>query len=406
MARQFFSDGELIDEDHTNPEGAIAHTARAISEGKTVLFEAAIRWEDTLIRVDILRKNTEGSWDLLEVKSGTSRGRAKKEYLFDLAVQKYVMQGSGIPLGKVCLMRLNHTYRRQGPLVLRELFSTVEMDDVIERELEKVPVYLNDMRQALSGEEAPTAIIGGVCKQPYPCEFKETCWGELPSDSIHYLAYIDDTVRADLTARGFRRIPEIPEGVLTRAESIRHWECETKGEPPPNLRPLKAHLEKLAYPLYFLDFETFGYAIPRYDRTRPYQQLTFQYSLHVQREADAPIEHYEYLHQSEDDPRRPLATSMISNLGDKGTIIAYYASFESHRIQELASDFPEFSESLLRLIPRIWDLEIPFSQRWVVKKAFQGRSSIKLILPALVPSLSYSGLTIKAGDQATQSYHE
>lgn len=405
-ARTLFPDGVLIDEDHRNPEGAIASTQRAISEGKTVLFEAALRRDDVLIRADILRKNTDGTWDLLEVKSSTSRGKAKKEYLFDLAAQKYVMQGSGIPLGKTCLVRLNHQFRKLGPSKTEDLFTIDTMDHLIERELERVPEYLKQMRDTLARAEEPLGVLGGVCKNPYPCEFKEHCWGKLPPDSIHYLTYIDDQIRAELTSRGIQRIKDIPSGILTRTESIRHWECETTGEPAPDRKKLQAHLEKLAYPLYFLDFETFGYAIPRYDLTRPYQPLTFQYSLHIQREPGGEIEHHEYLHRGEDDPRRPLAESMIHHLGDKGSIIAYYASFESHRIQELAEDFPALSPQLLPFVARMWDLEIPFSQRWVVKKAFQGRSSIKLILPALVPALSYSGLTIKAGDQATQSYHE
>ena len=48
---------------------------------------------------------------------------------------------------------------------------------------------------------------------------------------------------------------------------------------------LGKELESLKYPLYFMDFESVNPAIPRFSGMRPFDQLPFQWSLHVQREA-------------------------------------------------------------------------------------------------------------------------
>lgn len=407
LARERFPGGELIDEDHTAPEEALAHTRRAIESGQTTLYEAAFVFENVLVRADILVKNAEDTWDLYEVKSGTNRDEPKKEYLLDLAVQKYVLQGAALPVGKTHLVRLNRHYRRKGKLDLTQLFDVKEMDVQIRRELQLVPAYLKELQEILGGNEPPASNIGSVCKNPYVCEFKAHCWKDLPENSIHYLTHIRDSLRHDLLHQDIHTIAEIPEDMLTDARQIRQWECEVhEKEAEPDIENIAQHLFQLHYPIYFLDFETSGYAIPAFESTRPYQKLPFQFSLHVQPSPFAHCEHHEFLCDERKDPRLDAIRALLSRIGKTGSVVVYHASFEGPVLRELAKDFPEHADGLFSIASRLWDLEHPFAQRWICRAEFRGKSSIKYVLPGMIPGFSYKDLEIKSGDLAMQAYQD
>lgn len=406
LGRTLYPGGELIGEDYTQPDEALAHTARAMAAGKTALFEAAYVFDGVLIRADIMRKNADGSWDLLEIKSGTTRARPKKEYLFDLAIQKHVLLGAGVKLKRVLLVRLERSYRRQGALQIDQLFKAEEVDSWILPELEKVPVYLDTLRKTIDSEESPSIEIGSFCKYPYPCEFKQHCWGSLATNSFHYLCFMRAEQRAALGAKGITTLLDIQDEWLEDPRQKKHVEAEKNGVAVPDLVSLNQHLDLLRYPRYFLDFETYGYAIPQYEMTRPYQRLVFQFSLHVQRSEGAPFEHYEHLCTEAVDPRRGVAEALVKFIGPEGSIIVYHADFEGGVLEELAHEFPDLAEKLRNFATRLWDLEIPFAERWVCQANFKGRSSIKNILPAVVPGFGYGDLEIQDGEQAMRGYFD
>lgn len=406
LARSLYPQGELIAEDPQHAEAALQHTREAIAGGASVLFEAAFEYDNILIRADIVTRDPDGRWNLIEVKSSSNARKVRKEHLFDLAIQKYVMTHAGLPLASCRLLRLNREYRKGESTDLAGLFAEEWVDAEIEREFQEVEKYVGELRTLLQQSVEPEGVLGAVCKNPFPCEFKAHCWGPLPANSIHYLSHIRDLDRAELLSRGIKLIPEIPEGGLLRLASIRHWECETRGEPAPVITAIKNYIDRLQYPLYFLDFETYGYAIPRYPGTHPYQRLPFQFSLHIQESPGGPITHREFLATTAADPRRALTDSLLQGIGPRGSVIVYYAAFEGGVLEELAEAFPECAERLLAIRDRLWDLEVPFRDRWIARRSFQGKSSIKFILPAMVPELSYEGLYIKAGDQAAHRYFD
>jgi hypothetical protein len=95
---------------------------------------------------------------------------------------------------------------------------------------------------------------------------------------------------------------------------------------------------------------------------------------------------------------------MIALLGKKGSIIAWNMSFETSKIKVLAERFPEYEKRLLALLPRFWDLMIPFSRGDYTHYNFHGSSSIKKVLPVLVPKLSYEDMEIQEGGTASLKY--
>jgi hypothetical protein len=169
---------------------------------------------------------------------------------------------------------------------------------------------------------------------------------------------------------------------------------------------LRTWLADLRHPLHHLDFETFNPAIPPFDRTRPYQQIPFQYSIHVQHARGAAPEHREHLADGHGDPRAELVRRLLEDIGPDGDILAYNAGFEKKVLQDLALVFPDHAPALLRIIGRIKDLRSPFQWGWYVVPAMNGRTSIKVVLPALVPSLGYADLEIQEGGTASGLFHQ
>jgi hypothetical protein len=173
-----------------------------------------------------------------------------------------------------------------------------------------------------------------------------------------------------------------------------------------DLNNIQLFLADLLYPLYFMDFETFQTAVPLYDGAKPYQQIPFQYSIHYKEYQTAPLKHFEFLAETSGDPRIPFIEKLLNDINGKGDIIVYNKAFEITRLKELARDFPKYSKQINLLISRIKDLMLPFQKRFYYKPEMKGSHSIKNVLPALVPSLNYSGLNISEGSMASLSFEQ
>lgn len=386
--------------------GAIAHTKAVLANTPTTIFEGAFVFCNILVRVDILKSNNDGTFDLIEVKSSTS---VKKEHLPDCAIQLYVLQNLGLQIRQTCLIHLNSNYVRQGELDLSQLFIIRTIDDKLENELNNVPRYLSQIEATLSKNDAPISRIGALCKNPYFCEFKSHCWQAVDAKSIHYITRISDKLRHRLMDNEITLIKDIPDDLddfkLSALQMVQ-VESEKNQTIFIDHAPIREHVAQLQYPLYFLDFETYGYAVPQYEGTKPYQHLPFQYSLHVRRSLDAELEHYEFLFDKKENPSRALAEHLIQHIGSVGSIVVYYASFEGCRIKEMANAFVDLATQLQLINERLWDLQIPFAQKWYYHPDFNGSASIKYVLPIFAPKLSYSNLDIQKGDVAQLKYME
>jgi hypothetical protein len=157
-------------------------------------------------------------------------------------------------------------------------------------------------------------------------------------------------------------------------------------------------LDKLQYPLYFLDFETFGPAVPRFDGLHPYEQYPFQYSCHIM-DTNQELSHMEYLHTDITDPRLPLLISLIDTLEKQGTIIAFNAGFEKGVISKLFQQFPEYVKELEAINERFWD-QLNIFRRHYTDYRFKGTNGLKSVLPVVVPGMGYSSLDVQEGSQA------
>jgi hypothetical protein len=172
---------------------------------------------------------------------------------------------------------------------------------------------------------------------------------------------------------------------------------------------LQTWLQKLQYPIYFLDYEALTANIPVYPNTKPFQHVVFQYSLHLILSPEAKPIHFEFLPDDKSNPTEKLLQSLCNNINnDNGSVLVWHDSFEKTRNREMASFFPEFSEKLLDINRRIIDLEKVFNQDGglYIHPNFDGKSSLKKVFPVLLPSeSSYEELEIGDGMMASILWH-
>lgn len=173
-----------------------------------------------------------------------------------------------------------------------------------------------------------------------------------------------------------------------------------------NHAAIQSELSALNYPLYFFDYETYPAALPLFNGFKPHQHIPFQFSLHVlATPTNNELIHHEYVHESRSDPSLSIILKLQEYIGNTGTIIVWHKNFEQSRNSELAQRHPDHKEFLDNINSRVYDLEDIFKKNYYVHPKFRGKTSIKKILPVLVPELTYENLEIRDGTSAAQKWH-
>ena len=395
LARQLFAGG--VEVPFCDTEQAIRITRELIANPDVpAIFEAAFENGGVFVRVDILHRRRDNRWRLIEVKSTAD---LKEQHLDDVAIQCRVASRSGLDLASSCLAHVNRNYVFQGGTIdVRRFFKIRNLTRRVERLLPKLTFQLRSEHRVLAMPNPPAIPPGPHCTNPVTCEFFDRCNLPLPDDHIGYLPRLHASAAEELEEMGVESIHDIPEDFsLTDRQRIACTSVQT-GEPWFSAE-LGKELGSLKYPLYFMDFESINPAIPRFSGMRPFDQLPFQWSIHVQRQPEAETEHYEFLATDSGDPRREFITSLCSALGKTGSIVVYNQQFESQRLAELANWLPEYAGRIKRIQPRLWDL-LPVVRNHVYHPAFAGSYSLKAVLPALGTEMSYKGMAVASGQDA------
>lgn len=402
-AQKVFPNGVLIKS--LDPTQAIQETKQAIEDGALTLFEAAFLYDDVLVRVDILsRKTVDSPWDFYEVKATTYNDCTKEqkdEYRSDIAIQIWVLQNLGIPLRRISLMHLNRACRYPN---LGILFEYQDYSLEITEELSEVKLHLLGLRDVLSRQNEPQTCIGSHCDKPRACPFKGYCKRDIPKLSIFNIP------------RNLKKWGQFEVGVISTDDlkisdlsseiQKRALQCYQDNRPFFDKKTVSELINLWEFPLAYLDFEAIDYAIPRYSGARPYQHIPFQFSCHIQGAAEADMEHVEFLWSTPDDPRPEFIRELISKVPSKGSIVVYYAPYESIRLKELVEDFPEYSEQLNNIRDRLVDLMVVI-QKGVYYPEFMGSFSIKKVAPAILgETASYAKLEIGDGVEAMLAFEK
>ncbi|GMR04622.1 MAG: DUF2779 domain-containing protein [Thermodesulfobacteriota bacterium] len=396
LARGLFPGGVEV-RYRKNLDHMVSETERFILGGEAVIYEASFRFDDVLVMVDILRKGERG-WGIYEVKSSTS---VKDVHVDDLAIQSYVLRGTGLALSGAYLVTINNRYVRRGDIDVLGLFNVNDLTFDAGTKVRGVAKKLSEMREALEGP-CPGVDIGPWCTDPYECDFIPLCWAHIPQKSVF-----------DLRGRGVDKFAFYSEGKISFKDLVNdelnqaqrmQVEAELGGVVTMDRGAIKGFLKKIRYPLYFLDFETFSDAVPPFDGTSPYEQIPFQYSVHSIESEGAPLRHDEFLAREGVDERRELARALTAAIPPDACVIAYNMSFERRVLKKLAEDFPLYREGLIAISENLLDLMVPFKKRYYYTREMEGSFSLKKVLPALLDGLDYSGLEIKDGAEASIAY--
>jgi predicted RecB family nuclease len=401
LAQQLFPGG--IDASPETPylfQQSVIHTRKLIDEGAKIIYEAAFQFNGVLAAIDIL-VNKNGKWKAYEVKSSTE---VKPTFLLDASLQYHVITNSGIPLSDISIVYMNNQYVKHGSLDIKELFAIESVKkDAIEKQ-EFIVQKITELKNVIKLQEVPKMDIGPHCTDPYDCDFMDHCWSHIPENSVFDISGLRADKKFALYEKGIIRYEDIKPGDLTNEKYNQQVELFIKKSDYIDKKGIKEFLKDITYPLYFLDFETFNPAIPLYDQSKPYQQIPFQYSLHFQEKKGSSLKHFEYLADPNEDPRHKFIEQLLADTSLPGDILTYNQSFEKGRLKELALDFPQYSKKLHDLIERIKDLMTPFRQRQYYIHTMHGSYSIKQVLPAVVPELSYENLAINNGGDASLAF--
>jgi CRISPR/Cas system-associated exonuclease Cas4 (RecB family) len=399
LATQLYPGGVLIQEDHLHHSEAVRSTLAAMENTRIkAIYEAGFFYDDVRVRVDVLERQKNGKWNLIEVKSTTS---VKKVHYPDAAVQYYVLKGAGLDIDGVFLVHLNNQYVYDGKeLDLESLFSSSDVTEEARAYQEEVPEILAELKDMLANSDPPAMIPSRNCKKPYGCDFYEYCTKDVPEHWVIQLSGIVQKKLDELGAIGIYDIGDVPDEFPLTAIQERIRACVANNEEY-IARELKDELEDVEYPIHFLDFETLGLAIPRYAGTRPYQGIPFQWSDHILHK-NGKVEHREYLCNEDKDPREEITVKLLEALGKKGSIYMY-TGFEKDVIKGLAKDLPEYGKQLLATLDRLVDLYKIIKANYYHPE-FHGSFSLKSVLPAIIPEMGYENLAVQEGREAGIEY--
>lgn len=403
LAKQLFPGGIDIAFQPDAIEKMVDETKSAISKGGPV-YEATFVKNDMLIRVDLMVKTKHG-WNIYEVKSSS---KLKDYHYEDASFQWYVLsQISDIELNKAFIVILNDDFILEDQVNVDGLFKKEDVTKSVISKSNDLTDEINLIRETMRLKKKPNIKIGKHCMSPHKCQYKDNCWDTHNKNSVLNLYRMNSEKKFHFYHSGIKTFEQLPHSYqLTDIQKKQVLSCRNSQAIIDQVN-IDSFLKSITYPISYLDFETFQEAVPSYDKQKPYMQMPFQFSLHIQKKPLGALDHFELIATPGTDPRPELAEKLIKSVPEDGTIIAYNQSFEMNCIKTLAEISKDHKENLEKLNERFLDLIIPFRKGYYYHPDFNGSFSIKKVLPALCPNdlnLSYDGLNIKTGSDASLKY--
>ena len=396
--------GDYDDVVYDNDIGVrIEKTQNLLKDCPNVITEASFSHDDNFCSVDILKNDADGV-EIYEVKSSTE---IKDIYLDDVAYQYFVLTSAGLNVKKAAIVYINNEYVRGSELDMAQLFNIEDVTDIVCQKQDEIKSNISTFNDL--GQSEPEIDIGQQCFNPYPCPYWQYCTRNLPTPNVFDIAVMQRRSKFKKYYDGKISFEDL-ENENLNPKYLEQIDFELHDREPKIIKSaIDDVLNCLNYPLYFIDYETCQHAIPEIEGTKPYQQIPFQYSLHIIEKEGAALKHKEFLADADDDNLiRNFAKSMIADMPEDGSVIVYNKAFEATRNKEIAEMYPEFKEDMERFNANMVDLMVPFRERNYYTKEMEGSYSIKKVLPALFPDdpeLDYNELSlVHKGDEASNAF--
>lgn len=403
LARKYFGNYSLVKYNEALIK-MIMETKEYLKQNKKIICEASFKFDNLFASIDILKIDEDGM-NIYEVKSSSD---IKDIYKDDASFQAYILKKLGYKVKSVNVMHINNNYVLEGELDLKKLFTIVDITDIANNKEKETEDNIKDINEVLESNIEPNVDLDTHCFNPYNCPFFKYCSKHIPEHNIFDLVGMRKTTMFKYYKQGIYTFKDLINEDLN-PKYLEQIDFEINNRKPKiNKDNIKKFMSKLKYPLYFLDYETYREAIPTIQGTKPFQQLTFQYSLHIMEE-NGDLIHKEFLADIDDKNLiRHFAESLIEDIPKDGSVIIYNKSFEPARNNEISFMYPDLKKDLDRINSNMVDFRDPFFNRDYYTKEMNGSSSIKQVLPALYPndpSLNYHNLPlVHNGDEASATF--
>ena len=398
--------GAAIDVEAEGFAGALARSAELLAHSRQPIFEAGFMADGALAFADVMQPVVENGrrvWRMIEVKSSA---RLKDYHREDIAVQTFLAQAAGVPLQSVAVAHIDSSWVYPGGEDYRGLLKENDLTAETLARTGEVPAWIAEAQRVVARPAEPVIAVGSQCYDPFACGFCDHCHRDLPQPEypLECLPRLSATQREQLAMQGVDDLRGVPDDLLTDRQFMVK-EHTLAGTVFFDRAGAEADLAPHGFPACFLDFESIGFAIPIWKATRPFRQIPFQFSLHTLAES-GQLTHTAFLDLSGDDPSLPFAQALLAACGQSGPVFVYNAGFEKGRIRELAERYPDLSEPLLAIHARVVDL-LPIARHRYYHHRQQGSWSLKAVLPAAIPELTYDQLDgVQDAGAAMDAYSE
>jgi hypothetical protein len=392
LSRELFPDGILV-----KGGNAVEKTQRLMADpAVSTVFEAAFSVDGYATKADIIVRDGNG-WQVFEVKSNLHDPDVPDELIDDMAYTVMVMKRCGTWITSCFLLRLSRDFRKG--MGIEKMFGESDTTKAVQQRVRDILPRWDEILKAISQPKPPTPNLSNACKH---CDyFCDDCLGKGIEYSVLQLPRCQAKQIEALKQLGILDLRKLPDRFRLTDSQRPVVQCVKNGQSC-FAADLKSLLASIRWPAYYLDFETVMTSLPLYPDIAPHEQVVTQYSIHRCSRPGQVDQHFEYLGDPRQDCQRELAERLIQDLGGDGSIIVY-GSFEQTRINALADRFPDLAVSLSQISPRLFDL-CKVIRRGCYHPEFYGSYSIKNVLPALVPDMSYDGLEIADGGAAVVKY--
>jgi hypothetical protein len=402
-ARQLFPEAVLVE---TKGTQAKQDTERLVADGTKTIFQATVFTDTGLFAMadGIDYDEDSATWTLLEIKSTNS---VHKEHIHDVAFQKVAFEEAGYKIGRTGVIFLNKEYRRKSKVLAADFLAREDITDRVEAILPTIREQAYDALKSITNMTEPKGCSCRLKSRSNHCPTFQLLNPDIPAYSVFDITRIRGKKLEALVDSDIFDVSNVPDDMKLSAPQKNQVDAAKSGNTTIDKAAIARTLNELTFPLYFLDYETVSTAVPLYADCKPYQQIPFQYSLHVLRSPGNELEHYEYL--SEDAttlPARELLETMERLLDDDGSVIVWHKSFEMGRNREMGETYPEYAAFMKSVNDRVFDLKEIFSKQYFIHPDFKGSNSIKDVLPVLVPELSYKELGIQNGQIAPIRWYD
>lgn len=368
---------------------AAEETARLIEKGSGVIYGAAFVSGRVACRCDVLIKRG-GKYDVYAVRPTNRYERWIDEVLYD----RLVIKRCGVPVGKAYICAIDKEAKGNNILCVIDAENPARA--------EKISAKIEEIVRILERGKAPEASL---CQKCGSCRYFSSCF-EVDGNSVFSLKSIRFSEKAALYRSGIKTVEEYLSSPFVTDKALREIKMRETDEDVYDKAAIRSFLDKLSYPLGFLDFETTEVFVPNDAVLSPMDTVITQFSYHlIEKEGDEP-KHFDFIGDGASYPERAAAEKLCRVIGPNHCVLMY-SDYEKICIERLIKRLPEYADRLCAILRRLVDLEKPFSKKYLTNRRMQGKSSLKKVLPALYPndkSLDYKYMHIRNGQQAQSVY--